>query len=192
MADTLRPRLDRIQQLTKQVNAAADDTGRIVQGVESYLSDVLHVGVSASVVLDSVGTVDEGYFAEKSLIYGRYGPKFRIYVRDISVVQGSLDSEDEKLWANCPRDIKLLAFNQLPELLDQIEKSLRHTLEQVRLNTETIEALLPPSKRRRRSHERRNRRSPSRSGRPTIRPRPLPAHRHWPSCWTASPRIPAS
>ena len=34
---------------------------------------------------------------------------------------------EQTLWANCPRDIKLLAFNQLPELLDQIEKSLRHT-----------------------------------------------------------------
>lgn len=45
MADMLRPRLDRLQELSKKVNAATDDAGRIVQGVESYLNDILHLGV---------------------------------------------------------------------------------------------------------------------------------------------------
>jgi hypothetical protein len=146
MADTLGPRLERIQKLTTEVNAVADDTSRIVQGVEAYLSDIAHVGVSASVVLEADSNDERGWYSEMRLMYGRYGPKYRIFVSDVVSDQGSLDKDESTLWANCPRDVKLMAFQRLPDLLDEIERTLRHTLEQVRLNKETLEALLPPPK----------------------------------------------
>ena len=47
MADMLRPRLDRLQELSKRLNASTDDAGRIVLAVESYLNEILHLGVCA-------------------------------------------------------------------------------------------------------------------------------------------------
>ena len=146
MADLLRLRLEHLQELSKQVNAAADEAGRIVQGVESYLGEVIHLGVCGSVLIDSDEDSDNGFREEYRLAYGRYGDKFRIYVIHSRLIDGSYDVYEETLWANCPRDIKLLAYNNLIPLLDELGKSLRNTLDQVKANNETLEALLPPPK----------------------------------------------
>jgi hypothetical protein len=42
MADSLRPRLDRLEELSKRVNTASDEAARIVQAVESHSSNTLH------------------------------------------------------------------------------------------------------------------------------------------------------
>jgi hypothetical protein len=143
MADTLRPRLARLQELSKKVNAATDDAGRIVQGVESYLSDILHLGVYGSVVLEMKDDQEGGSYSEKKLVYGRLGPRFRIFVTDFVAIEGIVATDEEIPWANCSRDLKLLAFNNLPELLDALIKRLEGTLEQVKVNSETIQSLLP-------------------------------------------------
>jgi hypothetical protein len=143
MADNLRPRLDRLQELSKAVNSRTDEAGRIVQGVEKYLSDVLHLGVRASVTIDKDEDYRDAWQFQRDLVYGRYGDKFRIFVEEATLVAGDLDNHKETLWANCPRDIKLIAFNALPTLLDEMVKSLEGTLAQIQANTETIESLLP-------------------------------------------------
>jgi hypothetical protein len=142
MADNLRPRLDRLQELAKTVNSRTDEAGRIVQGVEKYLSEVLHLGVSAWVRIDHEDDGD-GWEKETSLAYGRYGDKFRIFVEAGTLIAGDLDDHSKTLWANCPRDIKLKAYNALPKLLDALVGELKGTLDQIQANTETIEGLLP-------------------------------------------------
>jgi hypothetical protein len=144
MADTLRPRLDRLQELSKQVNVATDDAGRVVQGVESYLTDVLRLGTRASIRLEFERDEEGFFWSEKRLEYGRYGPKYRIYVVDAGEQQGHY-AQTETLWANCPRDVKLMAFERLPDLLDELIRTLEGTLDQVRANSEAIQSLLPPS-----------------------------------------------
>jgi hypothetical protein len=142
MADNLRPRLDRLQELSKTVNSRADETGRIVQAVEKYLSEVVHIGVPAWVTIDHEDD-GEGWERETSLAYGRFGEKFRIFVEIGTFIAGDLHDDKKTLWANCPRDIKLKAYNALPKLLDELVKQLEGTLEQIQENTETIESLLP-------------------------------------------------
>lgn len=146
MAGTLRPRLDQLQELSKELNAATDDAGRIVQGVETYLSDVLHLGVSGSVLLDVEEDEDGNYRKEKWLVYSRFGPKYRIFVTETQEAQGMSGPEDSKLWANCSRDVKHLALSKIPALLDKLIESLKLTLEQVKANSEVIQALLPAPK----------------------------------------------
>jgi hypothetical protein len=146
MADALRPRLDRLQELSKQVNSSLDDAGRIIQGVEAYLSDVLHIGVSASVPLEYESEPEEYYRSERDLNYARFGPKFRIFVSHLMESHGHPQTSDQTLWANCSRDVKLLAFNKLPELLDCLISSLEGTLAQVEASSEMIQAYLPPIK----------------------------------------------
>jgi len=146
MADMLRARLERLGDLAKRVNAATDEAARIVQGVESYLSDTIHLGVGAAITIDLDEDRDEGNRSEKRLVYDRYGSKFRIFVLHDLDFQGVPDRQEKTLWANCPRDVKLLAFNCLPALLDELAERLEGTLEQVKLNSETIQSLLPPLK----------------------------------------------
>jgi hypothetical protein len=143
MADNLRPRLDRLQELSKTVNSRTDEAGRIVQGVEKYLGEVLHLGVRASVTIDKDEDHYEQRLHEKELVYGRHGDRFRIFVASANLIGGEVDDYKETLWANCPRDVKLMAFNALPKLLDELVKGLEATLEQIQANSETIEGLLP-------------------------------------------------
>jgi hypothetical protein len=103
--------------------------GRIVQGVEKYLGEVLHLGVRASVTIDKQQDWEEQWLFERELVYGRYGEKFRIFVTEANWCAGDLDDLKETLWANCPRDVKLMAFNGLPELLYEMVRSLESTLE---------------------------------------------------------------
>ena len=42
MADPLRPRLNRLEELSKRVNTVSDEAARIVQAVESHSSNTLH------------------------------------------------------------------------------------------------------------------------------------------------------
>jgi len=144
MAGMLRPRLDRLTELSKQVNASTDEAGRIVQGVETYLSDVLHLGVRASITLEH--DEDEGgdFCSTTEVVYGRYGSRFRIFVSHFLVVDGGVEKDEETLWANCSRDLKLRAFNEIPALLDELVKKLEGTLELVETSSRMIESLLPP------------------------------------------------
>jgi hypothetical protein len=142
LADNLRPRLDRLQELSKKVNSRTDDIGRVVQSVEKYLNDVLHLGVPGWVTIDREEDGD-GWVRETSLGYGRFGEKFRLFVESGTFIGGSLDDHDKSLWANCPRDIKLKAYAAMPKLLDELVTQLEETLEQIQANTETIESLLP-------------------------------------------------
>ena len=90
---------------------------------------------------------ESGYSSSsKYLVYGRCGPKFRISVVTEIREHGEPDMQDQTLWSNCPRDLKLLAYTQLPRLLDKLIESVEGTLEQVEFNTETIQALLPSTK----------------------------------------------
>jgi hypothetical protein len=144
MADKLRPRLARLEELSKKVNATTDDAGRVVHAVESYLSDVLHLGVKASVLLEYDEDENNGHLSKTELVYGRCGSKFRLYVHDFVGMDGTVFTDEQTPWANCPRDVKLLAFNCLPGLLDKLIESLEDTLDLVETSGQMIQSLLPP------------------------------------------------
>ena len=142
MAASLRPRLDRLQELSKQVNAATDDASRIVQTVETYLTDVVHLGVRGSVILEEHDEGNQAFYMKKELVYDRFRSKFRIFVTHFVGIDGCVDTDEATLWANCSRETRLLAFNRLPDLLDQLIKSMEGTLDMVTANAATIQALI--------------------------------------------------
>lgn len=143
MSEMLRPRLDRLQELSKNLNAATDKAARIVQGVETFLSDVCQFGMHCSILI-AADHDDEGGTTEMFLVYGRFGPKFRLSVQEIFEHQGRPVHEESILWANCSREVKLLAYAHLSSLLDSMIKRAEERLQQIEDNTEAIESLLPP------------------------------------------------
>jgi hypothetical protein len=143
MADPIGPRLERLGTLARSLNEVSDEIAKVVQGVEAHLSDVLHLGIRASVVIeedeDPSGTIS----IRRSLVYGKYGSKFRLAVVQITSVDGNRDGYEETLWANCPRDMKLLVFTKLPELLDALAVQVEKVLEQVDVGYDAVQAMIP-------------------------------------------------
>jgi hypothetical protein len=146
--NVLRPRLERLETLAKSLNAVSDEIGKVVQGVEAHLNETLHLGVRASAELERGEDPTATISWHRRLVYDRYGPKFRIYVIYESYIDGNSDAYEETLWANCPRDMKLLAFIKLPELLDDLAAQVEKVLEQVDIGYDAIQAMIPAKGRR--------------------------------------------
>ncbi len=151
MTDSIGPRLDRLGTLARSLNEVSDEIAKVVQGVEAHLSDTLHIGVRASVLIehdeDESGTIGNDY----CLVYDRYGPKFRFSIVYTCDVDGNKQGRTETLWANCPRDMKLLAFQKLPELLDALAVRMEEMLEQVDVGYNTIQDMIPVKRKAARS-----------------------------------------
>ena len=141
--DVLRPRLDRLQTLAKSLNAVSDEISKVVQGVEAHLSDTLRIGVTASVLIEREEDPTETICIRRELVYGRFGPKFRLYVAETTSVDGNRDQLEQTPWANCPRDMKLLSFQKLPELLDELARQVEALLDQVDVGYDAIQAMIP-------------------------------------------------
>jgi hypothetical protein len=141
--DVLRPRLDRLQTLAKSLNAVSDEISKVVQGVKADLSDTLRIGVTASVLIERDEDPTETVCIRRGLVYGRLGPKFRLYVAETTAVDGCRDQLEQTLWANCPRDMKLLSFQKLSELLDEIAVQMEGLLDQVDVGRQAIQAMIP-------------------------------------------------
>src|SRR4051812_22240789 len=120
MGETLRPRLERLHDLSKRLNAKSDSAGMVVQGVEEYLNEVCRLGLVASVNITSNQSPDGDWYSSKDLVYKRFGPKFRLVIEETSGCEGNPESAESTLWANCPRELKLDAFDKLPALLDEL------------------------------------------------------------------------
>jgi len=141
--DALRPRLNRLGELAKQLNASSDEIALIVQRVEAYLSENLKLGVWANATLEHEESEDGSYKSTKSLVYGRLGPKFRFYVIDEVYDHGCGNQFDPVPWGNCTREVKISAFNALPNLLDKLIANVQNTLEEIEANKETLDAIVP-------------------------------------------------
>ena len=146
MADMLRPRLDRLDELSKKLNSSTDDAGKIVQGVENYLSDILHLGTSGAVMIDSDDDPRNASFSSTHLVYGRLCSKYRIYISCTEEFHGRQELPEDTPWANCSRELKLQSFARLPDLLDKLIENLERAIQQVADNSELIQSLLPPAK----------------------------------------------
>lgn len=143
MTDPIGPRLDRLATLARSLNSVSDEIAKVVQGVEAHLSDTLHIGISAAVLIEKDEDPSETVCIKRMLVYGRYGPKFRLFVTETTSCDGSRDGYEETLWANCPRDMKLLTFTKLPELLDELAVQVEKVLDQVDVGYDAIQAMIP-------------------------------------------------
>jgi hypothetical protein len=141
--DALRPRLDRLASLARSLNEVSDEIAKVVQGVESHLSDTLHIGIRAAILIERDEDPSDTICIKRMLVYGRYGPKFRLFVTCTTSIDGSRDQYEETLWANCPRDMKLLTFTKLPELLDELALQVEKVLSQVDVGYDAIQAMIP-------------------------------------------------
>ena len=150
--------LKKLRELAPALNKAADDAGRIIRDVEHLLSDELNVGVKAEVVFrredegndPAAERYDQGrYF---SLAYRRVsGDRFRIAVveelyytyRDARGTHAEAwETIHEIPWAECPRDLKLESFPELPQLLEELVTKAEAAADSVKKTQEAVKEIL--------------------------------------------------
>ena len=116
--------------IAPRLNSATDQASKLARMVERFLVDELQLGISAECEFDrdetGADSQNNRVCVVRSLAFGRASGAFRIHV---AVETGVLDHEGEwshtidKVqipWPSCDRETKLLAFEKLPALLDQI------------------------------------------------------------------------
>ena len=154
MAERLREHLARVRELTAQLNAHSDEANTVVAAVEIFLTEVCNVGVDASVCVDGAGDED-GTHWDRLLRYGRsYDGTYRFFLvdRDFDNPDSRDGSPSEKWtpWANCARDIRLSAYDRLPDLLTKLIAQLEARIAKLQASTASIETILefaaPPKK----------------------------------------------
>lgn len=133
--------LDRLRTLSKQLNGSVDQITRVVNGVETFLSRDCGVGVSTDVLIDEFGPPHNRI--ERRLVYGRLGGRqFRIWVT-VTASGGSDTGYDDAVrgtfgFNGCPRELRLAAYEKLPELLDALAERLEEQMEDLKATSESI------------------------------------------------------
>ena len=130
---SLNSALAKIPNLSQQLNKLVDEASATVRQVESFL-EKSHVGaVHAKIDLESTSE------STTSLRYERIGSKFRIAVA--TETHGAPPTEaaySVRAFSDCPRDLKLQAFQKLPELIEQIVTNLQSLIEKTQETTKEV------------------------------------------------------
>jgi hypothetical protein len=143
MSNELKKRIAALRGISPRLNSVTDQVSEIVRTVEKTLVEELNIGIEASVKFHTEPSAEKDVFREHSLAFSRVasaGYRINVTTRTIrdSNEQVSITSsaepvhEEQILWPSCSREIKLRAFDKLPELLDAIIKNaegLRETAE---------------------------------------------------------------
>jgi hypothetical protein len=150
------------------LNEATDEASRVVEMVETFLNDECSLGLAAEIVVDSIDIVipleDDDEYTDRtetvkdftSLAYERYGPKFRIVVKedrrfDRTADGGADDFQWQTVncqpWASSPRAMKLETFPSLGDLLKEVsrkaEAAIESTVKTSKAVQELVQALKP-------------------------------------------------
>jgi hypothetical protein len=133
MAKTIRQRLDALHTLAPELNQVVDEANRVVADTEREL---LEMGIGISVVSSSFAVdkfasrddEDDGeeFMARRCLAFARTpGGGYSIHIltqkyRKSDYGTGDPFASDTIPWSGCPREVRLAAFEKLPELLDKL------------------------------------------------------------------------
>ena len=88
MTQQLKKSVERIRELSPQLNAATDDANRVVAAVEQFLNEDCKVGIPAGVV--AVYAAEDSQDAAMTLGYWRVQGKYRIAVGFNENVEGTI------------------------------------------------------------------------------------------------------
>ncbi len=156
MTQELLKRLAALRGINPRLNSVTDQVTEIVKSVEKTLVEELKIGIDASEWFLTDHGGEKGLVREHSLAFGRVGSAgYRIHLaivtaRDMTEQGGdpapaSRLSEERILWSSCSRELKLKAFEKLPELLDKIIKSAEGLLRTADETASRIKDLLGDS-----------------------------------------------
>ena len=153
MTNELKKRLAALRGINPRLNSVTDQVTGIMRSVEKMLVEELKIGVDASQWFRTEKGGEKGVSLEHSLSFNRVGSAgYRIHVSIVTVrdtseetgVPGTSErlSEERVLWTSCSREMKLRAFEKLPDLLDDIMQSAESLLRTADLTAAKIKELI--------------------------------------------------
>jgi hypothetical protein len=148
----IRGTIEALRAVAPQLNRATDEAAKLVQAIEAILGDELHVGITAeSSEIDWSEEVDDdgdrSRFAT-TLAYGRINGQFRFHVQVEKIAlsgHGRLGhpvAVEKTPWSSCDREMKLLSFEKLPELLGNIADDAIALHATAKANAATVRELM--------------------------------------------------
>jgi len=153
MSNELKKRIAALRGISPRLNSVTDQVSEIVKSVETTLVEELNIGIEASVKFYSERALETGVSREHHLAFNRVGSAgYRLHVavltvRDATQQPGGPDTratlnEEQVLWPSCSREMKLRAFDKLPELLDKIIKNAEGLLQTAELTAARIKEMV--------------------------------------------------
>jgi hypothetical protein len=140
MTSELKARLAALRGISPRLNAVTDQVSEIVKSVETTLVEDLSIGTEAKVLFHSEPGAEAGTSLQCYLAFGRVGSAgYRLHVLTF-VVRETMDEKgavttsetlkaEQTLWPSCSRELKLRAFERLPDLLDAIVQNAEGLLQ---------------------------------------------------------------
>jgi hypothetical protein len=140
MTSELKKRLAALRGISPRLNAVTDQVSEIVRSVETTLVEELRIGTEAKVLFHSEPGAEAGTSLQTYLAFGRVGSAghrvhiLTLVVRDIVEDRGTAATSEtlkaeQTLWPSCSREMKLRAFEKLPDLLDKIVQNAEGLLQ---------------------------------------------------------------
>jgi hypothetical protein len=153
MTNELKQRISALRGIHPRLNSVTDQVSEIVRSIEKTLVEELKIGIEADEWFHSEFGGEQGLRREYYLSFSRVGAAgFRIHVsivsvRDTSEETARTDSnetlnQEQVLWASCSREMKLKAFEKLPDLLDRIIKNAETLLQTADLTAVKIKEMV--------------------------------------------------
>jgi len=142
--------LSGLRAATPKLNETTDKANEAVRRIERLLNDELKLGVQGEVVISSSHKAPK-LREVTSLAYERHRGAFRIVVKRNEGTtfideRGHSDEAWKQIentpWAECPRHIKLEAFERLPDLLKQVSATAKELLDRTESTTRAVDELL--------------------------------------------------
>ena len=178
MTNELLRRISALRGINPRLNSVTDQVTEIVTTIEKTLVEELKIGIDASQWFLTEFGGEQGTSLEHYLAFNRVGSAgFRIHVAIVTVRdtsgrfrQSGLAGETEGrtiLWTSCNREMKLKAFEKLPDLLDSIiagAESLMQTADRRRPRSSRWSAKTKRKKNRKKQRNRLRAKSPKKPG----------------------------
>jgi len=153
MSNELKKRIAALRGISPRLNSVTDQVSQIVKSVEQTLVEELNIGIEASAKFHAEPATEKGVLREHYLAFNRVGSAgYRLHIATLTVRDsaqrpgGSESSEplalEQVLWPSCSREMKLKAFDKLPELLDRIIKNAEGLLQTAELTAARIKEMV--------------------------------------------------
>lgn len=117
----------KLSAISAELNSASDDLGRLVGPIDDALRR-LNLGVAHWYTYKSIQSV-EGRYRHHLLGYAKVGSKWGLALSQTegSFEDGALYRDEEWLFNDAPRWMRIEAIDQVPELLDQLARKAKES-----------------------------------------------------------------
>jgi hypothetical protein len=147
MASEQKPLIERVESSFRKLSTAAsdlnftsDELGKSISQLDAALKK-LNLGVSAWVEFGGNADAYEGWYRTEELGYDKIGNTWGIALRVVRGRDGAPEDEQIESWLfnDGPRSMRLLAIEEIPQLLEKLSTKADETAKKIRLKLAEVQ-----------------------------------------------------